>query len=77
MVKAKTSEGLIAKLLTEGIMRIAVVLISKSSGAFFAKRPTRGRCARPWAVLGRHSARAAAPRWAVGLEGSLSALSFF
>ena len=32
LVKAKTSEGLVAKLLEVGIVRIAVVLISESSG---------------------------------------------
>ena len=34
VVKVKTSEGLVARLLMVGIVRIVVVLISESSGAF-------------------------------------------
>ena len=34
VVKMKISEGLVAKLLTVGIVRIVVVLISESLGAF-------------------------------------------
>ena len=68
MVKAKTSEGLVAKLLTVGIVHIVVILISESSGAFLQKSHARGR-PRPWAVLGHRDTCAAAPRWAVGPEG--------
>ena len=34
MIKVKTSEGLVARLLTVGIVRIVVMLLSKSTVAF-------------------------------------------
>ena len=49
MVKAKTSKGLVAKLLMVGIVRIVVVLISKSSGAFLQSH----RSSRAPSALGR------------------------
>ena len=42
VVKAKTFEGLVVKLLTVGIVRIVVVLISKSSGGFLQSRRRAG-----------------------------------
>ena len=55
VVKAKTSEGLVARLLTVGIVCIVVVLISESSGAFLQnsrtgppRRARRWCCCRPF-----------------------------
>ena len=56
MVKMETSEGLFAKLLSVGIVRIVVMLLSKSLGAFLQSR-RRARASRPCAVLGHHDAR--------------------
>ena len=68
VVKAKIFEGLVAKLLTIGIVRIVVVLISKSSGVFCKIANARGR-PWPWAVLGHRNACTATPCWAVKQEG--------
>ena len=55
VVKVKTSEGLVARLLMVGIVHIVVVLISESSGTFLQNNHACGP-PRPWAVLGRHDA---------------------
>ena len=56
MVKEKTSEGLVAKLLMVGIVRIVVMLLSKSTGAFLQSHG-HVRASRPWAMLGHRDAR--------------------
>jgi len=48
MVEVKTSEGMVARLLMEGILCIVVMLLSKSSGAFLQSRHR----ARPPSALG-------------------------
>jgi len=70
VVKVKTSKGLVARLLTVGIVRIVIMLLSKSMGAFLQSR-RRARASRPWDVLGHRDPREATPalgRWAVGPE---------
>ena len=58
VVKEKISEGLVAKLPTVGIVRIVVILISESSGAFLqnsqcvSAHPALGRTGPP-GLLGR------------------------
>ena len=67
VVKVKTSEGLVARLLTVGIV---VMLLSKSTRAFLQSRH-RARASRPWAMLGHRDPREAAPavgHWAAGPE---------
>ena len=76
MVKAKISEGLVAKLLMVEIVRIIVVLIYESSGAFLQNSHGRGRpgLGPYWSTMTR-----AQPHRA-GLSGQkelLPALSFF
>ena len=55
MVKVKTSKGLVARLLTVGIVRIVVMLLSKSTGAFLRSRH-HVRASWPWAMLGHRDA---------------------
>ena len=60
VVKAKISKGLVAKLMTVGIVRIVVVLISESLVTFLQSRH-RARAFRPWAMLGHHVLHEAVP----------------
>ena len=69
MVKVKTSEGLVARLLMVGIVLIVVMLLSKSTGTFVQSHH-RARAPRPWAVLGHRDTRVVTPRWAAGPEGA-------
>ena len=70
MVKVKTSEGVVARLLMVGIVRIVVMLLSKRTGAFL-QSPHRAWASRPWVMLGHRDPREAAPtlgHWAAGPE---------
>ena len=79
MVKVKTSEGLVVRLLMVGIVRIVVMLLSKSTGVFYKAAiargpPSLGSC---WAITTRARPHLSWAARLPGQNGLLPALFFF
>jgi len=73
VVKVETAEGLFVKPLSVGIVRIVVMLLSKSSGAFLESR----RRARAPSALSHVGPRSGPPHWATSAHwAALGSLPF-